>query len=84
MACRSMCRELIWQKSSRDQRPHKPLQETGQCPYGTECHFAHDSSELINVDTSANFVTRKIESEDTESILSTETAESSDVRSMAR
>ena len=79
-----MRRGLIWQRLSRDQRPYTPLQETGQCPYGTECHFAHDSSELLNVDTSANFITRKIESEDTESMLSTETAESSDVRSMAR
>ena len=54
-------------------------QETGQCPYGTKCHFAHDSSELVNVDLSANFVTRSVENDDTESMLSTETAQSKDI-----
>lgn len=60
------------------------IQETGQCPYGTQCHFAHYTCELVNVDISSNFVTRSIESEDTKSILSTETAVSRYVRSTAR
>lgn len=59
------------------------MQETGYCPYGEECHYAHNISELNNVDCSANFVTKAVDSEDSESIISTETAKSKDDRSTA-
>ena len=55
-----------------------PSQETGQCTYRETCHFAHDPSELMNVDASSNFVTRLVEDDETTSILSTETAKSKD------
>lgn len=58
-------------------------QETGYCPYGEECHHTHNFSELNNVDCSANFVTKAVDSGDSESIVSTETANSKDDRSTA-
>jgi hypothetical protein len=58
-------------------------QETGYCPYGEECHYTHNISELNNVDCSANFVTKAVDSGDSESIVSTESAKSKDDRSTA-
>ena len=45
------------------------VQETGYCSYGEECHYAHNISELNNVDCSANFVTKAVDSGDSESIV---------------
>ena len=60
------------------------VQETGQCPFGSDGHYAHSSSELVNVDISAKFVTRAVDSDDSESMISTETAESRDIRNGTR
>ncbi len=59
------------------------MQETGYCPYGEDCHYAHSMSELDNVDISSNLVTKALDSEGTETVTSTGSAKSMDDRNTA-
>ncbi len=43
------------------------LQETGNCSYGKECHFAHAAKELVIRTVASKFVEKSVEGDDSKS-----------------